>query len=241
MADKEKVLKDLGLSEKEAKVYVALLSLGQSPVNPISRKSSLHRVTCYDILKYLQEKGLVSYVIKSGVKYFEAAEPRKLLGDLQEKEAKVKSILPELELLKKSVKKMPSIELYEGIAGLKTVVEDVIKEGKESWFIADPEFIDALQYYFPHFIKKKRKSGMFSRVITLDCRRMRDYKIKSPRKFVDLRYISQRLPMTKIIYGNKVGMLTFEKNNAIGIIVENKQAADTERMLFSLLWKSAKE
>ena len=110
MATKEEVLRDLGLSDKETQVYLTLLSFGQSAVNAIARKAKLNRVTTYDILKYLQEKGLVSYVVKSGVKYFEAAEPQKLLGDLQEKEDKVKSILPELEMLKQSLKEKPSIE-----------------------------------------------------------------------------------------------------------------------------------
>jgi sugar-specific transcriptional regulator TrmB len=240
MPAKEQILKDIGLSEKEIKVYLTLLSLGQSSVNAVAKRARLNRVTCYDVLKYLKEKGLASYVIRSGVRYFEAAEPRKLLGDMQEKEQKLKSILPELEALKHLVKEKPSIELYEGIAGLKTIVEDVLKQRKESWFIADPNFMDALPFYFPHFIKKKRKLGMFSKVITLDCKRMRNYKKKSPTKYVDLRFINEQLPTTKIIYGNKVAILTFEKESSIGVILENKQMADTERKLFNLLWKFSK-
>jgi len=238
---KEQILQELGLTDKEVKVYLALLSLGQSTANGIAKKSNLNRVTCYDILKYLQKKGLVSYVIKSGVKYYEAADPRKLLGDLQEKQAKVKSILPELEELKKSIKEKPGIELYEGMAGLKTVIEDIIKEGKESLFISDPDFIEALPFYFPHFINQKRKLGLFSKVITTNNKKMRDYKKNNPKKYVDLRFIEEKLSTTKIIYGNKIATLTFEKENSIGIIVKNKQIADTERKLFDLLWKQAKK
>ncbi|MBW3004153.1 helix-turn-helix domain-containing protein [Candidatus Woesearchaeota archaeon] len=237
---KESILKDLGLSDKEIKVYLTLLSVGQSTVNKIALKSKLNRVTCYDVLNYLKDKGLVSYVIKSGVKYFEASEPQKLLGDLQEKEDKLKSILPELELLKKSVKQKPSIELYEGLAGLKTVVEDVLKENKECWFLVAPNFIDELQYYFPHFITKKRKQGMFSKVIAEHCERMRDYKKNNPKRFIDMRLVKAKFPTTKIIYGDKVAILTFEKDNSIGIIMENKAIAETERKQFNLLWGIAK-
>ncbi len=237
----EEVLKELNLTDKEIKVYLALLELGQSPVNPIAKKSRLNRVTCYDVLKYLKEKGLAAYVIKSGVKYFEAADPQKLLGDLEVKEQKVRAILPELEALKKITRKKPKIEMYEGLSGLKTVMEDILKDKKETWFIADPNFMDALPFYFPHFITKKRKLNIFSKVITLDCKRMQNYKKKSPRKFIDLKFINERLPTTKIIYGNKTAILTFEKENSIGVIVENKQIADTERKLFNLMWKTAKE
>lgn len=238
---KEQILRDLGLSDKEVKIYLALLSIGQSSVNSIAKRARLNRVTTYDVLKYLQEKGLVSYVIKSGVKYYEAAEPSKFLGDLQEKQAKVKSILPELEELKESVKEKPGIEVYEGLAGLKTILEDVIKENKESWFISDSVFMDSLEFYFPHLIKQKRKQGIFSRVITSDNKRMRQYKAKNPKKYVDLRFIDEKLHTTKIIYGDKVATLTFEKENSMGIMVRNKQMAENERKLFELLWKQAKK
>lgn len=241
MYSKEAVLSELGLTTKEVRVYLTLLALGQSTVTSIAKKSNLNRITCYDIIKHLEENGLVGYVIKSGVRYFEAADPQKLLGDLQEKQQKLKLVLPELDALKKSVKEKPTLELYEGLAGIKTVMENILKENKESWFIADPVFIDALQFYFPHFITKKRKQGMYSKLITLDCKRMRTYKKKSPRKYIDVRFIGESLPTTKIIYGNKVAMLTFEKENSIGVILENKQTSDTERKLFGLLWKTAKQ
>ena len=112
---------------------------------------------------------------------------------------------------------------------------------KESWFIADPEFMDAIPFYFPHFITKKRKQGMFSKVITLDCKRMRSYQKKSPKIYVELRFINERLPTTKIIYGNKVATLNYAKENSVGIIIENKQMADTERKLFDLNWKTSKK
>lgn len=241
MATKEEILKELGLSDKEITTYLAVLKLGQSTANTIADKSNLNRVTCYDILKSLKEKGLVSYVIKSGVKYFESAEPQKLLGDLQEKEQKLKSILPELESLKQSLKEKPSIELYEGIPGLKTVIEDVLKENKESWFISDPIFIDSLEFYFPHFLKKKRKAGMYSKIIGFDSPRSRERQRLSPKKYADFRFTNIKFPTTKIIYGNKVATLAFEKGNEIGIITKNKEIAETEKRIFDLLWKSAKK
>ena len=74
--------------------------------------------------------------------------------------------------------------MYEGIPGLKTIIEMIIKEKKESWFIAEPEFMDALKYYFPHFIRAKRKQKLSSKLITLDCKRMREYDKEAPKKFL---------------------------------------------------------
>lgn len=238
MVNVKEALESYGLNDKEIKIYIALLSLGQSTVNEISKKSNLNRVTCYDVLKYLQEKGLVSYAIKSGVKYYESASPKKFLGDLKEKQEKIKEVLPQLEALKQFTIEKPTTEIYQGIEGLKTILEDVINQAKETWFIADVNFMDSLEFYFPHFIKRKRKEKIFSKVITTDCKRMRDYKKKAPKTSVNIKFIKQNLPTTKIIYGDKLAILTFNKESSTGLLIKNKDMAETERRLFNLLWNN---
>ena len=79
-------LEELGLSEAEAKVYLALLETGSTLAGPIIKKTALHRGTTYQILQRLIEKGLVSYVIKSGKRYFEATDPKHFKTLLKEKE-----------------------------------------------------------------------------------------------------------------------------------------------------------
>ncbi|MFC1723493.1 TrmB family transcriptional regulator [Nanoarchaeota archaeon] len=240
MVTKEEALKELNLSDKEVKVYISSLMLGQSSVNSISRKARLNRVTTYDILKALLERGFVSYVIKSGVRYFEAVDPSKFLDDLKEKQAKIKSVLPELEGIKATLTKKPQIEMYEEIKGLKSIFNDILKENKETWFIGDPKMMDALQFYFPHFIEHKRKHNIFSKVITYDCKKMRSYKQKTPRKHMEMRFIRKKVDMTKIIYGTKVAFLTFEEKNSIGVIIDNKDISGTERKLFDIVWENSK-
>ena len=241
MVTKEEALKELNLSNKEVKVYLSLLMLGQSTVNAIAKKSNLNRVTTYDILKALLERGFVSYVIISGVKHFEAVEPSKFLDSLKEKQEKIEAVLPELEAVKASLTKKPQIEMFEEINGLKSVFNDILKENKETWFIGDPKMLDALQFYFPHFIKQKRKQGIFSKVITYDCKAMRKYKKQAPKKYIHMRFINQKIDMTKIFYGNKVAFLTFKEKNSIAILINNKDIADTERKLFEMLWDNSKE
>ena len=53
----EEELRKYGLSEKEAKVYLALLKKGPSTVNEIAESADLVRTTTYDILKILREEG----------------------------------------------------------------------------------------------------------------------------------------------------------------------------------------
>ena len=71
------VLEKAGLTLGESKVYLSLLELGQSSITNIVTKSKVSTSKSYDILNRLEEKGLVSHVIISGVKHFKAASPNK--------------------------------------------------------------------------------------------------------------------------------------------------------------------
>ncbi len=240
MVSKEGALKELNLSEKEIKVYLALLMLGQSPVNIISKKSHINRVTTYDILKALTERGFASYVIKSGVRYFEAVDPTKFIDDLKEKQEKIEEVIPELHSIRASILKKPEIETYEGIQGLKSIFNDILKENKETHFIGAPKMLDSLEFYFPHFIKQKRKQNIFSRVITHDCKAMRKYKKEAPKPYITMKFINEPISITKIIYGSKMAILTFKEKASVGTIINNKELVDTEKRLFEIVWKQAK-
>jgi len=236
MVTKEEALKELNLNDKEVKVYLSLLMLGKSTVQNISKKANLNRVSTYDLLKALLEKGFVSYVIISGVKHFEAVDPIKFIDNLKEKQAKIESILPELRSIKSSLIKKPQIEIFEEINGIKSIFNDILKEKKETLFIGDPNIFKSLEFYFPHFIKQKRKQRIFSKVLTSDCKDMREYRKKAPKKHISMKFINQKIDMTKIIYGNKLAFLTFKEKNSIGILINNKEIAETERKLFNELW-----
>src|SRR3989344_8865095 len=105
------ILEEFGLTEKEAKLYLALLELGQSTSSDLIKKLDYYSKTVYELLEKLMKKGLVSYVIKSNIKYFEAVNPEKFLDmlkeeedNIKEKENKLKEILPKLKKLKETSK-----------------------------------------------------------------------------------------------------------------------------------------
>src|SRR3989338_11107775 len=115
----KEILKELGLSEGEAKVYLALLRLGESQVNKVKTETKIHRTTIYDFLDKLIKKGLASYVVKNNVKFFSASHPSSLDSLLKEKKEKLEETLPELVKLCSLEKKQLKVEVYEGVEGFK--------------------------------------------------------------------------------------------------------------------------
>ncbi|MFH1211984.1 MAG: helix-turn-helix domain-containing protein, partial [Candidatus Woesearchaeota archaeon] len=68
------VLREIGLSKNECRVYLSLIKLGSGTVQEISKKSNVHRANVYDVLNKLMEKGLVSYIIKKGKRLYQTTE-----------------------------------------------------------------------------------------------------------------------------------------------------------------------
>ena len=151
--DISNTLEKFGLTKNEAIIYLASIELGSAKVNEISKKAKIIRESTYGILKSLIEKGLISYVIKSGIKYFEAAEPKKLKSILKEKEQLIDNILPELEILKKSQVPKPNIKIFEGKEGIKTIMEELLTSKEEILSIASNKNLKQLfEFYFPNFV-----------------------------------------------------------------------------------------
>src|SRR3989338_7077733 len=122
-----KLLEDIGLTKSEIQVYLALLELGSSTTGKIVDKSKASSSKIYEILEKLIQKGLAAYIIKSGVKYFEASSPERLMDYMNEKEERVeiqkealKKIIPELELKHKLSRYKSEATIYKGLRGLKT-------------------------------------------------------------------------------------------------------------------------
>ena len=94
----EETLKEIGFSQNESRVYLALLELGSSNVGKIAQKSGVHRTNVYDALKNLSKRGLVSSVLKGNIRFYEGIDPGNLINLLKEKESRLSLILPQLRL-----------------------------------------------------------------------------------------------------------------------------------------------
>ena len=90
-------LESFGLSDKEARVYVALLPYRDIGSSKLIRATGLHGQFVYDALKKLEGLGLARHVIQNGRKKFSAQTPARLLSILEEKKLAAQSIAKELQ------------------------------------------------------------------------------------------------------------------------------------------------
>lgn len=97
----QKVIELLGYSAKEAKVYLAMLSLGECHVSDIASKVNIPRTSVQIILDKLYKDGLVNFYVMKRYKYWVAENPERILANLAKKQTIVQENLPKLVTLRK--------------------------------------------------------------------------------------------------------------------------------------------
>ncbi len=233
-----KVLQDTGLSENEATIYTALLTLGPSLVSQIVKETHINRTHIYDRLYKLIQKGVVSYTIQSGKKYFHAISPDKLLAKIKEKEAHFRAILPHLSHLGKQ-KKHVDIEVYQGKNGLKSVLQDYLAARKDILIFGFTGTVaKKLQFYYSHFQRKRIKLGI-KRKILADSTLKDSPLLQEPlthTRFIPAAYQS---PSGMWVYGDTT-VLFLPEDELYMVVIKSKKMAQLYTNYFTLLWNIAK-
>ncbi|MBL7170272.1 MAG: TrmB family transcriptional regulator [Candidatus Aenigmarchaeota archaeon] len=242
MEKMREALREYGLSEKEVDVYLDCLILGSSTVNKISEKCKLPRSTVYDVVNSLIKKGLVGQVIKNNKRYFETADPSKLLDILEEKRERIEKILPQLKNLQKLTIKKPKVALYEGKEGIKSIFDDIIKTKEKLLVIGNFKvFSDFYKYFSKYFIKHRIKEGIEVDIICEKSPISIDMKSRDKEELRRTRFYKKMEDHVSecYVYGNKIALVTLSENQPVGVIIENPNIAKLQRMLFKNLWKKS--
>ena len=240
----EELLREIGLSHNEARVYEALLQVGEASVQTISLKSKVHRRNVYDSLNKLMEKGLASEVFIKGEKNFKATNPRRLLELIKEKEAKLNSSLPEMQKRYEAIEEKEEAYLYRGIEGFKNYLQDILKTKETVYFIGAKAFWldERLKHFLPRFQRERKRLGI--KFMHLFDYEVKDQKpeilelVGKPYKFLPKEYSSPPAvdifgPYVVTFVGVKVGHLYEEP---IQFVMKSKKLADGYRKFFQFMW-----
>jgi sugar-specific transcriptional regulator TrmB len=246
----EQYLKNLGLSEKEAIVYLASLELGSSTIQEIAAKSQISRSTAYEVIESLMKKGLMASLSKGKKRYFSAEKPEKLMNlidvkkkELEKRKRELKAILPELWEITKLSRGRPKVRFYDGKQGIRRIQEDILKT-KNLKSIEEFIPLDDTHQLFPAHPRDHRH-GMAKKI---DVPERMIYTSKKgavlPQKKgpIETRFIPiKKFPFhTEItIYADKVAFVSFGRK-LIGMIIESEDTANTLRSMFNLIWKDTK-
>ena len=237
---------DLGLTQGEAKVYLAMIQIGASRIGKIVEISGVSQSKVYNVLDRLILKGLASYNIQDNIKHFQSLEPSRLHEYIQKKEKEVRrqkeGITQIIKDLSKNIyaTKRSISEIFVGERSLRSAYMTLLSDAKKG---------DILRYFYPYpddhvnaspfysrFYKYQKSKGIVERgIVTIDFKKSKHFK-EIP-KDVKLRHVDFPLPGTIDIFMDKV--LIVDWKTTTGILITSSEITGIFAEYFDSIWKIA--
>jgi HTH-type transcriptional regulator, sugar sensing transcriptional regulator len=251
----DKILTDtlqlLELTQKEIQFFEACFALGSCTINEAVKKARLQRSTAYLLTDSLIQKGLLTEDYKNYRKILIAAEPKTLLRMLSSKqriisrqEMELEERLPELQAIYQASETRPKVRVFEGNAGLISIMDDILLAKNEIllWSNQETESSFFTQAFHNKFIEIRKRKELAIRVLAVanDKGKLLKKFDHTTLRITKLLPISTSFSAETYIYGGKVAILDYKKD-IIGIIIESEQIADAQKSIFELTWQSIKE
>ncbi len=245
------VLEQIGLTEKEAKIYLALLEMGAQGATTIAQKTQINRTTCYLILENLKEKGLISTHTEANVQFFEAQEPSSLLTYINKRQNElvtqqniIQSNLPYLEAIKKSITGSTTTKYFKGKEGIINLYKetlstndkiiysflDITKIPQELLNIIDQTYVNERiekQIHAKIINISTKNAGTGSKSIYSDSESLREFKNI---------FTNQEITVEIQAIGDKTILTNFAPDNLFGVLIKNKELATTIKTLHKIMW-----
>ncbi len=243
-------LQEIGLSEKEAAIYLHLLKVDQDSVADIAKATNINRTTVYPVLQQLMEKEFVTEVKDGGKVFYHARTPDRIESYLEERKVKLeeqshaaKDIIPQMKGVMRQEGERPIIEYHEG--------RDAILQVSKS-FLADVKQNDEVYMIYPRdevqelFTEKERK-------VLRELRINKGIRAKSlytstageynPDNTGDRIHLDNNEYIVKAdigVYGDVIRMHTMGEKLGT-VTIKSKDLAETIRTLFKLAFKGSQK
>ena len=249
------VLRNIGLTENEIKIYISLLKSGSSTAYEIGKKTGIYRVHVYDKIEQLMDKGLVTQVYKGAKKYFQPTHPTKLKQYIEDKkkqiekqEKDVESIIPKLEAFTNLPREDTVVEVFKGREGLKYCLRDTVRSLKDKhknekciyiMGIDDKKYNENLPIFMKQYFRDLRKYKIPEKVITVKKKGVFLFSKKTA-PGTTYRYLEEKQfnPTNTFVYANKVVIVSWG-TPVTAIMIKNEEIAKTHKNHFEHLWKIA--
>jgi HTH-type transcriptional regulator, sugar sensing transcriptional regulator len=241
-----KELQDMGLSEKEARVYLAALELGRTTAEKLATAAKVNRSTTYVQLESLMQKGLMSTYEEGKKTYFTPENPTYLKRMLELKRAEVgarekelDTLLPDLQHLFDGAGEKPLVRFFMGKEGIANMREQILETKDKNILVLHSA--DSLAAVFTEkerdeYSERRSRKGITARVIYNNTEGPFPGDIKSTNR----RYVSEDvLKVTNdiVIFDNKVAIANL-RGTLFSVLIENAQITDSLRSVFDFIWNT---
>ena len=234
------ILEDIGLSNAEIKVYLALLELGTSTAGSILEKSGLQNSVVHMTLNKLIERGFVTFVKEGKRNHYQAANPKHIIDFINEKKERFEDILPELLVKQQQAKAKPEIITFRGINGIKELLMELLEAGgkEHHTFGSTAKSLMLGDAWWVSYHKKRSQREIKAKLLFNESLAHWKAETKYPKS--EVKYTKAGFePLTEtIIRNDKIGIIIWS-DKPLGMIIHQKEAAESYDQFFKIMWNTA--
>ena len=233
------LLRAEGLSEKEAGVYLALLSLNEAGASDLAARTGIDRTLIYELCYKLGKRGLVSKTTKGKRTLFIPADPKVLLTSLKKRTEKCEKIMPRFEQLYATPEALMKAEVYSGKRGVLTLMHILIEKKKDYCVIGAGEIFQEL---FPEHLKEVMrenvKSGVHEYLLNKESERGNLWLNENSHvRFLPDKHVT---PTILIICEEVIAIINW-KPPFNALLLTDTDTGKAFRNYFDLMWQTAKD
>ncbi len=248
----ENDLQKIGMTEKEAKVYLASLELGESSVQKIAQKSKVNRATTYVILEQLMEKGVVSSIEKGKKRFFVASGPyslkqviRQQAEEIEKKKQKLEKLFPKLKKVHNALPNRAVVRYYEGKEALQSIRELFLQtKSKEMHaFYSEQEIMNVFDKEDRIKFSQRRVDEGINYTALFNPTNEPGNRPATKKEFTELVAVDKskyHFPCDITIFDDHVS-ISILSGLPSGILIESSSIAETFRSIFKLAFEAAQE
>ena len=240
----QEALKNIGLGEQEAKIYLLLLKHGECTVPGLVKVSKINKSTIYDIINRLDKMCLVSGVKKDGIMNYRPLDPQKIFDIIESKREALDLVFPKLKAVFDSKKNEREINILTGKNGVLEMIRTAENSGEDAFVIgSEMQLLSALRYSVRRLRGMAKKLPSL-RVVVSDKAEVRE-KVKTMKELIphaEFRFYTKEnlSPIAVVVFGD-FASLTIWEDEPFVIMIKDSSIAESFRNYFGIIWKVSKK
>lgn len=240
--DNKSIIKDLGLSDNEAALYLSLLKLGGSAASKVAKEAGMKRTAVYPILTAMAERGFVTVYFRKGKRFYYAQRPRRVAAAFEKKLDAFGKILASLEAIERQHDQSIGLRYIETRKELRQFYSETLDEyrarkSKEYYIVSSaPTWKNIDSAFFEQYRHQRATVGIRTKLLlTADSRGVNP---AAPDILRNYRYLPEQcnFKSTIDIHKDKVLIISPELNS-LAVVIAIPAMVDVFSSIFEILWE----
>ena len=253
MEEKIDILENIGLTNQESRVYLALLKLHEAQTGMLCKETNIASSNIYPILDALMKKGLISYRIQNNIKIFQPSPPEALEEIFKEKQLTIKKQEEDIfALIKRLRNETPEKEMhsnyryFEGIRGIKSMwyeinsqIPKLHKNKPIKIYTASKSAYESLVGFYDEHHKIRVKHNISEQLIFPE--EEKSLAIKRKKQNAEIRFLNLQNEAEWGVIGETFFMQYITEKVPRTFLIDDEKFAKTFEQVFNQLWTIAKK